>query len=147
MKITICGSIAFIQEMLDVKKQLENLGHEVKMPPTEVPDENGQIISVTKLYELRKTASDDTSWIWDRKEQAMRNHFAKEEWADVILVLNYDKKSIAGYVGANTLIEMGVAMHLNKPIYMLNPLPQTDSKEEILGMKPIVINANLSLIK
>jgi hypothetical protein len=147
VKITICGSIAFFQEMLETKRKLEELGHEVKMPPTEVPDENGQMISVTKFYELRKTITDDTSWIWERKEQAMRNHFAKEEWADVILVLNYDKKGIAGYVGANTFIEMGLAMYLKKPIYMLNPLPKMDYKEEILGMKPVVINGDLTLIK
>jgi len=147
MKITICGSIAFFPEMLETKRQLEELGHEVKLPPTEVPDENGQMIPVAKYYELRKTIKDDTSWIWKNKEAAMLNHFAKEEWADVILVLNCDKKGIAGYVGGNTLIEMGVAMYLKKPIYMLNPLPEMDYKEEILGMRPIVINSDLTLIK
>lgn len=147
MKITICGSIAFFPEMLETKRKLEELGHEVKLPPTEIPDENGQMIPVAKYYELRKTITDDTSWIWERKETAMRNHFAKEEWSDAILVLNYDKKGIAGYVGANTLIEMGLAMYLKKPIFMLNPLPEVDYKEEILGMRPIIINNDLSLIK
>lgn len=147
MKITICGSIAFFQEMLETKKKLEELGHEVKLPPTEVPDENGQMIPVTKYYELRKTTKDDTSWVWNNKKLAMLNHFAKEEWADAILVLNCDKKGIAGYVGANTLIEMGMALYLKKPIYMFNPLPEIDCKEEILGMRPVVINRDLSLIK
>jgi hypothetical protein len=147
MKITICGSIAFFQEMLEIKRKLEELGHEVKLPPTEVPDENGQMISVAKYYELRKTTNDDTSWVWEHKEIAMRNHFEKEVWADTVLVLNFDKKDIAGYVGANTLIEMGVAMYLQKPIYMLNPLPEMECKEEILGMHPIVINGDLNLIK
>ena len=31
MKITICGSAAFINEMEDVVEQLKNLGHEVKV--------------------------------------------------------------------------------------------------------------------
>ncbi|MDO8512632.1 MAG: hypothetical protein Q7S57_05125 [bacterium] len=144
MKITLCGSIAFFDKMLDVKKQLETLGHEVKLPPTEVPDENGNMIPVAKYYELRKTVTDDTSWVWTNKRLAMLNHFDKELWSDVILVCNYDKKGIVGYIGANTLIEMGLAMYLRKPIYLLNRIPEINYKEEILGMRPIVIENDLS---
>ena len=46
MNITICGSIAFYDEMLDAKKKLEQLGHRVKLPPFEVKDENGNMIPV-----------------------------------------------------------------------------------------------------
>ena len=91
MKITICGSIAFFPEMLETKRKLEEIGHEVKLPPTEVPDENGQMIPVAKFYELRKTVTDESSWIWQRKAEAMHNHFDKVGWADAILVLNYEK--------------------------------------------------------
>ena len=41
MKITICGSTAFILEMEAVKKQLEGLGHQVAMPPVEFIDFDG----------------------------------------------------------------------------------------------------------
>ena len=34
MKITICGSIAFFDEMLKVKEDLESRGHTVQIPPT-----------------------------------------------------------------------------------------------------------------
>lgn len=146
MKITLCGSIAFFDQMLETKKQLEALRHEVKLPPTEVPDEHGNMIPVAKYYELRKTTTDDTSWVWANKQLAMLNHFEKELWSDAILVCNYDKKGIVGYIGANTLIEMGLAMYLRKPIYLINLIPEMDYKEEILGMRPIVINGNLSLI-
>lgn len=146
MKITLCGSIAFFDQMLAVKKQLEALGHEVKLPPTEVPDENGRMIPVAKYYELRKTVTDETSWVWINKEIAMRNHFDKVAWSDAILVCNYDKKGIVGYIGANTLIEMGLAMYLRKPIYLLNPIPEIDCKEEILGMRPIILNSDFSIL-
>ena len=76
----------------------------------------------------------------------MRKHFDKVAWSDAILVLNYDKNKIEGYVGANTLMEMGLALHLNKRIYLLNPMPEISYKEEILGMKPIIINGDLSKI-
>lgn len=146
MKITICGSIAFYDEMLQVKKELEDLNHEVFLPPMEIKDENGEMISVKDYYHKRKAEKSDKGWIWDRKEEAMRNHFEKVEKSDRILVLNYKKKEIEGYIGANTLLEMGLAFYLNKKIYLFNNIPELDYKEEILGMKPIVINKDLDLI-
>jgi hypothetical protein len=58
------------------------------------------------------------------------------------LVLNYTKNNIGG----NTFLEMGVAFHINKPIYLLNNIPELNYKEELLALKPIIINNNLKLI-
>lgn len=146
MNITICGSIAFYAEMLEIKEKLEQLGHQVKLPPFEVKDENGNLISVKQYYAKRKAETDDASWIWDRKEEAMRVHFQKVEWCDAVLILNYDKNKILNYVGANTLMEMGLAFYLNKKLFLLNDIPDIDCKEEILGMKPRVIDSDLEKI-
>lgn len=148
MKITICGSIAFYDQMLKVQDELKQIGHEVKVSPDHVTYENGQPIPVEKYYELRKKAINDlTSWIWDRKTALIRDHFEKIEWSDVILVLNYDKSNILGYIGENTFLEMGIAFHLNKKIFLLKQIPEIGYKEEIIGLKPIVINEDLHGIK
>lgn len=147
MKITLCGSIAFYAEMQQAKNQLESMGHEVKLPPTEVPDKEGKLIPVTTYYLLRKAAKKDDAWIWDRKEQAMREHFEKIVWSDAILVLNETKHDILNYVGGNTLMEMGVAFHLKKKIYLSNPIPEMAYTEEIIGMRPIVIQKNLLFVR
>ena len=147
MKVTICGSIAFYSEMLEVKVELEKLGYEVRLPPCEVKDENGKMISIKEYYSRRKGENDNNSWIWDRKQEAMILHFEKIEWCEAILVLNYDKNNIKNYVGANTLIEMGIAQYLKKKIYLLDKVPEISYKEEILGMKPIVINNDLKRIR
>jgi len=139
MKVTICGSIAFIDEMQAVKQELEALGHEVRMPPTEVADGDGNALPVMEFYKIRKGGPSD-SWVWDEKEVAIKRHFKKIEWCDAILVLNHDKNDINGYVGANTLMEMGLALHLGKRIFMVKGIPEISYKEEILGMKPIIIN-------
>lgn len=146
MKITLCGSIAFIDEMDAARKELESMGHEVKLPPLEVADGEGKMIPVKEYYALRKAAADDHDWIWKRKAEAMRGHFDKVVWADVILVCNHDKNGVTSYVGANTLLEMGLAFHLEKPIYLLNSIPEVSYKEEILGMWPIVIDGDLKKI-
>ncbi len=64
-----------------------------------------------------------------------------------VMVPDKDKNGIKNYIGANTLLEMGLAFHLNKKIFLLNPVPEISYKEEILGMKPIVLNGNVELIK
>lgn len=146
-KITICGSIAFYDEMMKVKEGLEKLGHKVRIPPNEVMDESGKMIPVEKYYKLRKMAGEDAKWIWERKGQAINWHFEKVEWADALFVLNCDKRGIKGYVGSNTLMEMGLGFFKGKRIYLLNQVPDISSREEILGMDPIVINGDLRLVR
>ncbi|MBU4284948.1 hypothetical protein KKF60_00070 [Patescibacteria group bacterium] len=147
MKITICGSTAFYDEMLVIKEKLELAGNEVKLPPIEVKDGDGNIIPIKEYYQRRKVASEDEKWIWDRKGEAIMWHFEKINWSDVVLVLNYDKNNINGYIGGNTLMEIGVAFFMKKKIYLLNPIPEISYKEEILGMKPIILNGDLSKIE
>jgi len=146
MKITICGSIAFIDEMQDAKTTLEALGHEVKLPPSVIPGEHGNAMSAKDYYAIRKATDTTDGWIWDRKETAMRNHFNKVIWADAILVLNHEKNNIPHYIGANTFLEMGLAFHHQKKIFLFNPIPEIGSKEEILSMRPRIVNSDLSLI-
>lgn len=147
MKITICGSIAFQDEVLSVKEKLEKLGHEVEIWPLEVKDEKGQLISVREYYKIRRIASEDEKWVWDRKAESVLEHFEKVAWSDAILVANYNKNDVKGYIGGNTLMEMGLAFFLKKKIYLLNQIPELSYKEEILGVKPIILNGDLTKIK
>lgn len=147
MKIVICGSIAFFDEMLETKKKLEQLGHQIQLPPFEIKDADGNIMPIKEYYLKRKTETDNTSWVWDRKEESMRTHFQKVEWGDAALILNYDKNNISNYVGVNTLLEMGLAFHLNKKLFLLKDIPEISYKEEILGMKPVILNGDLTKIK
>ena len=146
MKITLCGSIAFYSEMIEIKNKLEKIGHEVKLPPNEIKNGEGKMISVAEYYKIRHTASVSEKWVWDQKARSITEHFDKERWADVILVTNFDKNNIAGYIGGNTLMEMGVAFFLKKKIFLWNAVPVLSYTEEILGMKPIVISADVSKI-
>jgi hypothetical protein len=43
---------------------------------------------------------------------------------------------------------MGLAFHFRQKIFLLNPVPDMPYiKEEVLGMQPIIIEGDLSLIK
>jgi len=165
MKITICGSVIFQDKILSTKEKLEKLGHEVKIWPLEVNNEKEQLIPVKEYYEIRKRANNDEKWVWDRKAEAIMEHFDKIAQSDAILVANYDKvvetshhlpphstsprsaNNVKGYIGGNTLMEMGLAFFLKKKIYLLNEVPELPYKEEILGVKPILLNGDLTKIQ
>lgn len=146
MKITLCGSITFIDEMVTLKNELEKLGHEAHTPVLEFRNENGDLISAKEFQVLRKSDEKQDDWVWRRKKEAMQGHFDEVVWSDVILVLNEEKNGIPGYIGANTLLEMGLAFHLKKPIYLWNPIPEISYKEELLGMWPVVLDRDLKKI-
>jgi nucleoside 2-deoxyribosyltransferase len=74
----------------------------------------------------------------------IREHFRKIEQADAILVLNYKKKDIEGYIGGNTFLEMGHAFGLGKKIYLLYPVPAMDYNVEMHAMQPIILDGDLT---
>lgn len=146
MKITLCGSISFIDEMVVLKNELEKIGHEAHTPVLEFQTGDGKSFTAKEFQALRKSAEAQPEWVWERKKEAMQGHFDEIVWSDAVLVCNYEKNGVANYIGANTFFEMGLAFYLKKPIYLLNPIPEISYKEEILGMWPIVIDGDLKKI-
>lgn len=153
MNITICGSIGFYKEMESAIDELIKNGHEVKIPELalEVPQEFGGGKKVYFGQYIEQNGGIDVfpaeHKIWDMKEGAINDHYEKIDWCDGILVINHEKRGVSGYIGGNTLIEIGVAFYLKKKIYILNPVSSELSyKQEIMGMKPVMLNSNLSLI-
>ncbi len=153
MRITICGSIAFYAEMERVKVDLEALGHEVAIPllADEVPTEMGGGRKVYFGKYVEENGGTDAfpvgHALWDMKGSAIRAHYEKIDWCDAILVVNPEKRGMAGYIGGNTLIEIGVAFYQKKPIYIMNDISSELSyKQEILGMKPVFIEGSFECI-
>lgn len=153
MKITLCGSIGFYKEMESARDGLRKLGYEVKIPELalEVPQEFGGGKKVYFGQYIEQNGGIDAfpskHEIWNLKEGAIRDHYKKLDWCDAILVVNPEKRGVQGYVGGNTLIEIGVAFYLKKKIYLLNPVSSELSyKQEIMGMKPTILNGKFDSI-
>ena len=58
-----------------------------------------------------------------RGEQAMNNHNRKIEYAEAVLIMNLEKNGVAGYIGSNTLLEMGLAFIWGRRFICLHPFP------------------------
>lgn len=154
MKITICGSMAFYDEMKRIQLALEEVGHAVKIPELslEMPEKYGGGREVYFGQYIEEHGGIDAfpegDEIWDMKEGAIRDHFDKIAWSDGILVVNQEKRGVSGYIGGNTLIEVGHAFHLGKKIYILHHVsPELSYKQEIMGMKPVTIMGDLAKIR
>jgi translation elongation factor EF-Ts len=131
MKITICGSIKFYDDMVKIQGQLEKKGHEVFMP--------------VKAAGVDYWAEDNTSRVQAKKTLELINeHFFKIEKSDAILVVNITKGDIKNYIGANTFLELGFAHYLGRKIYLLNPIPdQPYIIDEILTIDPVVLEGSV----
>lgn len=126
----------FHREMLETKNQLEKFGFTILVPSDLDNIANNE--SYMSSDEERITAKIEYDFI--------REHFKKIDQADAILILNYEKKGIPGYIGGNTFLEMGYAFGLGKKVYLLYPIPDMDYKTEMHAIQPIVIDGDLALI-
>ncbi len=140
MKITICGSVKFAKELVEIYYQLEKLNHKPIMHVDMFGIADG---TAKELIDNIKT---------DHGETKKKYNFIKI-WHDLIvsgeaiLVCNFTKNGLKNYIGGNTLMEMGFAYVNNKKIFLLNPLPQdVPYLDEIRAMEPIIINGDLDKI-
>ena len=106
-KIVICASASFGNEIIEWKNKLEIFGFEVIKYPTKIQED------FLKGY---------------KKE--FSEHYEAIFKADIVLVLNLDKKEISGYIGAGVFAEMAFAIGLNRgfnkkiEICYINPIPE-----------------------
>ena len=129
--------MVFTEKMLDVKKHLESMGHDVF------------VSRFSHAYIGKSEKEKEQITLFHKNEKdAIRDFFERIKESDAILVLNYDRRGVKNYVGGNTLMEIGFAHVLNKKIFMINPVPDIDYyKSEIEAVKPVIINGNLTKIR
>lgn len=142
MKIVICGSSAFKEQMLKYHDRLIKLGHEPVVYPDYVAFVNGE------KQEIWSQVSGGEHYKAKISQGYIKWYYRAIHESDAILVLNFDKKGIKNYVGGNTLMEIGFAHVHDKKIFLLNPIPEEVSYcDEIKAMANVILNGDLSEIK
>lgn len=120
----------FFQQMEELKLNLEKIGMSVFLPEAE--ESEGFYLSLPS--EQRPAL----------KRKFIDAHLAKIGQSDAVLVANYPKRGIDGYVGPNTLMEVAFAYALGKGIYLLHPMSDQPCKDEIDGLGAEVLFDNLA---
>ncbi|MFC1627169.1 hypothetical protein ACFL18_01265 [Patescibacteria group bacterium] len=136
MKITICASLKTHPHIIKAKHKLEQLGHQVIIPKT-----------TNLIYKNKLSFKDLDQHKLDQGPINVVKHFDNIKKADAILVINPTRKGIKNYIGGNTLMEMGFAYYLKKPIYLLNSIPRMSYFEEIRDVQPIILIGDLTKIR
>ena len=139
MRIMICGSMKFTHDMITIKKELDKLGHETFIPHGAEPH--------LKNTEFVDNLDDNLQFCI--KNNVMKRNFDLVEQCDAIFVLNKKRNGVDGYIGTSVLMEMAVAHHLNKKIFLLSEIPDYNQHRwahEVRIMQPIFINGDLTQI-
>lgn len=135
MKIVICGSMTNYGKMAILKSLLEQKGHKVIIPEPSC---------CAHIKKIDSGAYIDTFRL-KRKYDYIRKHFRNIRTSDCIVVANYDKNGVKNYIGGNSFLEMGFAHIFNKPIFLVNTLPENDfCTHEMKAMGPIVLKKSFS---
>ncbi len=149
MNITICGSVDFTHKIIEVKKELESMGHSVNIPYFTTKIMNGEM-TFDEYIKNKESENGDISLREKQPIDMVQRYWDFIKNSDCILVLNLEKKGIQNYIGGSTLMEIGFAYGFQKKIYLYNPIPERSERihytDEIIDMDPIIINRNLNLI-
>ncbi len=140
MKIMVIGSMAFVKDMVKIQKQLEKHGHIVFLPIGSEPHLKDSLF----VDDLEKNLE------FCIKDNIMRRNFNQVEKSDGVLVVNHKRNNTDGYIGISALLEMGIAHHLGKKIFLYNNVPNYNSvrwAHEVMIMQPTIINGDLKKIK
>lgn len=136
-KSFICGSIAASDEIIAAQKELEERGFEVEIP-----------FGCKKYIENGYVHVAEEERAGDKKEHDLiRRYYELMKEYDIVLVVNVEKNGVQNYIGGNTFLEMAFAHVLDKPLYVLNPLPDLPYRSELEAMNHTVLDRDLSKIK
>jgi hypothetical protein len=141
MKIIIAGSLTATNEILKIRDKLESAGHQVEIP------HGCKNLEVRRRVEARQEIIHSEEADEKLKYDVIKKYYELIKAHEVLLVVNPERKNIPGYIGGNTLIEMAFAHVLAKKIYCLYSLPEMSYKAELLAMKPVILNGDLSKLK
>lgn len=141
--ITICSSASFYQKVIEIEKELLDLGFKVEVPISARKMEESGDFSMTG----KKVWVEDPTLFY-KKTELMDAHFKKVVDGDAVLVVNLDKGNVKGYIGGNVLMEMTLAYYLKKPIYVWQSIDKEHPfYEEVMGVNVEFLDHDLSKIR
>jgi len=121
--------MAFIDAMESIAAVLRNAGYTVTTPVREESSLNWKSLSQSETITLKKSYID--------------GYLATIKQADLVLIANYSKNGISGYIGANTLMEAAFAYALGVQVAYLKPVGVQPCQLEALSISHSILGDNL----
>lgn len=119
--IVLCGSMKVKDKIVNVSKELEDMGYNVLLP---------------------KECMESLP-----KKIASRAHFDRISNKDneYVLIVNVEKNGIDNYIGPNSLCEIAFGFYNKKKVYLLNDIYEP-YKDELNGWEVIPLKGDLNKI-
>lgn len=112
-RVLVCGDLAFLCQMVRILDRLDEMGVPAGLCESAV-----------------RALTDRVDYDAMRRTVTLENmKVIRQRSTGAVLVANFDKDGIPGYIGANTLAEMGVALLCRRPIFLVGELPSQLSDE------------------
>lgn len=125
--ITICGSMFFMDRYRELQKELESKGFQVEIPREGTPEQEEDITYI------RATGFD-----------YLTNVIPK---SDAVLIANFEKNGVAGYIGTSVIMEITSAWMNKKPIFLLfEPCSKQKCIDEINIVEPTILDGSLEML-
>jgi hypothetical protein len=131
LTVAICGSMTFIGEMNQLGSALKDRGFLVHLPALE---ESGVRWNSESLESLAF------------KRRYIDGHLEKIRSSDLVLIANYPKEGLLGYIGANTLMEAAFGYALGKRIILLYEPGQQPCRIEIASIANTILDGDIDRI-
>ncbi len=129
--------MTFASKIMALKQKLEELGHTVSVP----------IDAETHSSDPGLIDDLDRDFEHCVKNDVMLKCMKTLASNDAILVANYPKNGVNGYIGTSTLMELGLAHYLDKKIFLLYPTPSYKEARwahEVRVFQPTVLNGDIT---
>ncbi len=108
LHVAVCGSMSELLKMEALAQHLQAEGFAVTIPAAE-----------ERSFDWAAPVSDEAVAL---KRRFLNDYFDIIRSSDVVLVANYAKNGIDGYIGANALMEAACGHALHKPVFFLYPI-------------------------
>ena len=131
-RVCICGSMAFIDEMEELADVLRKTGYDVDTPVREEQSLNWEVLADEQAVKLKRSFID--------------GHLDKIRQSDLVLVANYPKNGVEGYVGANSLMEAAFAYALGVPVAYLNEIGEQPCRLEAQSTARLIVGEDLGAL-
>ena len=129
--LSICGSMDFIDEMETIAAEQTEAGWTVFTPQRAEAGFRWEDLSAAERIQQKKAYIDA--------------HLENIRQSTAVLIANYRKNGIDGYIGANTLMEAAMAYTLGVPVYFLFPIGAQGCQLEAESIASGVWNGRVNL--
>ena len=132
VKLCLSGSMTSIDEMVPLSALLDALGHQVLVPSRGTEPRMAKRLAQAGTHE--------------RKAIFVEDHLEKIRESDAVVIANFEKDGVNGYVGTSALMEAAMAYALGKRLYVLNT-PAVDGVEsDLSSLGAVQLNGDYGLI-